>query len=215
MNTKNIRATATGVTAGVTAGIVLVAGAIVYDSYDPWGKLQHALARARLTPEERSELDRITAEKKAQDEAAGDAEEYRLAVTRSQFRPELLSADVRADTVEGLSVPELVSEIDRVLGMFRAHRITPAEAWWWEQRAALLAEFDHRTNWRVKQRLPQLDQLRLEIATHRISQQRYQRPTPPPTAASPAEPTGLDHPDFTSPGAEALADADRYPLVEE
>ncbi|QLY33280.1 hypothetical protein H0264_14510 [Nocardia huaxiensis] len=182
---NHFRTLTIGVTAGAITGVVTVAGIIAWDEHDPWGMLCHAVARRRLSPAERWELDRLRAEQANQRSADARVRDLQTATTRAKFRPDLLAVGIKASTLEELPIPALIFEVLRASELSRsADGTMPATTrdMWWNQRNALLDEFDQRRGWDVKRHLSELDQLRLDSAQKKVALHRY---TLPPAAASP------------------------------
>lgn len=199
MNPNHIRTASIGTIAGITAGCITVASIVAWDTYDPWATLQNAIARRRLTPAEREELDRLRAEKSLRSADLTRARDARVAATRALFRPDLLNLRHQGSTLDTLSVPALIAETKFAINACK--NPTPwIRQTWVGHRDALLDEFDRRTGWDVKYRLPELDQLRLEAAERHISTARFGLPTAPPVPA-PIGPPALsaEYPDVTGP----------------
>ncbi|MEV6769938.1 hypothetical protein AB0N05_15055 [Nocardia sp. NPDC051030] len=186
---------------GVTAGIVTLVGIIAIDNYDPWDELQKAVARQRLSPTERQELDRLRAEREIERDDRDRARDQRTATTRAQFRPDLLQGGHSAHALEELSVPALINETERAITRSKS-RWEP-HGWWCGHRDALLDEFDRRTGWSVKRHLSELDQLRLDDADKRISDARFALPAaaPVPAISRTAPPRTVNR-DFDGPDSE-------------
>ncbi|MBL1079491.1 hypothetical protein JK358_34305 [Nocardia sp. 2] len=218
MHHNTIRATGIGVTAGVVAGIVTVAGIIACDDYGALDKLSRAVARRGLSPAQRWELDQLTAQKAEQQAQRISAREQQAAAVRAMFDPDLLPYNSDATTVEELTVEELV----RGFGLVHRYCMSGRAArLWWDQRAALLSEFDRRSVWSIKHRLSLLDQTRLEVADAEIQRQRHEfAPVAASTAAAdtgdallcpPARPVGTrkypPYPAFTGPDSDTADEA--------
>lgn len=198
MNHNYIRTAVIGVTTGVTAGCVTVGAIIAWDTYDPWGTLQKAIARCRLSPAERQELRRLQDEKATRSAGLARVRDARIAATRAQFLPALLRLDHRVDVLEDLTVPALIVETERALQICQQSPVTSA---CWGHRNALLSEFDRRTGWDVKSHLSELDQMRLDAAERRIASAQFAPASPPPPTAAAPQPAALrtEYPDFTGP----------------
>lgn len=194
MNRNQIRAAMIGVTAGVTAGIVTVAGIIAYDDYDRWDKARHAIARWRLLPVDRTELDRLRAARTARDSARRHARASATTLTRLCFQPGLLLPHHLVGTLQELSVPALITEIERA--MHQATRMTGASNWP-GHRDALLDEFHRRHSWPTELSLPELDRLRLDAAADHLQTLAATAALRIPVAAPTAN--GFDYPKFEGP----------------
>ncbi|MFE3195024.1 hypothetical protein ACFXHA_38880 [Nocardia sp. NPDC059240] len=165
MNRNHFRTAVIGVTAGVTAGLITVAGIIAYDDYGPLSKAREALNRRRLLSADRAELDRLRAARTTHYAGLRTARDERTTLTRMLFRPGLLLPHNMVALLEDLSVPALLTEIERAV--FQCGRLEGASNWP-GHRDALINEFNRRRNWAIEYTLPELDRLRLEAAADRV-----------------------------------------------
>ncbi|QLY33998.1 hypothetical protein H0264_18740 [Nocardia huaxiensis] len=179
MNQHTVRGIAIGVGAGIAAGAVVLGGLVAVVEYELPDKVRDGIARRRLAPGDRAELDRLRAARTAGRLAATRTDRERHARIRAKYAPQLLATEHRRHSLQSLPVPALIAEIEAASVICQ----DPTSAWqdhntWWDHRAALFDEFERRRRWDVKCDLPELDRLRLDAAEHLISL-RY-------TAAMPA-----------------------------
>ncbi|MGY1948923.1 hypothetical protein [Nocardia asiatica] len=180
MTRNDFRAATIGVTAGVVAGVVTIAGAIAYDEFDLRGQAERALARRRLSPAERAELERLEAAKQAKDSAKELDRTTRTAEIRSKFQPTFIEGKRAVASLEELTVPQLVTAIERGEHTLQTYRNDPwgpnveLIARWSEHMTALLDEFHRRRGWQVHRQLSLPDQLRMELAEARMNTAKFQ-----------------------------------------
>ncbi|WP_330183835.1 hypothetical protein OHB26_09520 [Nocardia sp. NBC_01503] len=197
MNPNHIRTAVIGLTAGVTAGAVTVATIIAIDNYDPLGKLTHAVAYRRLSPADRTELDRRRADRAAAETDRLHTRDTVAAATRAGFQPPLLLIRNRCQDLTELTVPALIEEIERAVTMGRD---SEAGAIWTTHLNALVNEFGRRRGWNVRSGLSELDQLRLEAAEKLVSTAQFVR-IPQAAIWQPSSADGALYPDFSGPYA--------------
>ena len=174
MNRNIIRPAAIGISAGVSVFAALYA----LVEFDPFDDIEDYLARRRLTPGERAELDRIAAEQaerdqlyRAQREQDEQEREQQAATVAAGFAPELLSTPGMVATAQELTLPQLVAEIIHAEQQFRSG-CGPAERY--AHCAALFGEWRRRNDYRMRSTLPRVEWLRLDIAREQIETARRQ-----------------------------------------
>ncbi|MFD0362664.1 hypothetical protein ACFQZZ_14565 [Nocardia sp. GCM10030253] len=201
MNPNIIRPASIGVTAGVVAGIVTVAGIIIGEDHDVFTRIEESIARLRLSPAERTEFDRIKDHKATLAAAIAHTAKEKTAVIRSGFRPGLLGGKAPVATLEELSVPALIVAIDAAIDLRDGQQ--PRDPWSAESKhlAALRNEFERRWAWEVRHRLPRLDQLRLEAAERRVTGSAFAVPLWRPEADTTYTPAGPPYPAFEGPAS--------------
>lgn len=203
MNRNDIRPAAVG----IAAGAAVFAGLIAWVEIDPWNNVVERVARHRLTPAERAELERISAERAERDRKflatverdQEDREKLRLQV-QDGFCPELLKTPGSVASPQELSTDDLVAEIEyaeqsRYQYTSSGSRFGHCEA--------LAQEFRERRNdWQVRAKLPRVEQLRLDIAAARVDAARS-RPvviqTPVDEATNVVSWPEFPYPEFTGP----------------
>ncbi|CAM4487226.1 hypothetical protein NONI108955_34350 [Nocardia ninae] len=197
MNSNDIRPIALGLAVGVS----VFAALICWVEYQPWDTVAGHLARRQLTPAERAELDRLTAEKQARDKrysalAAEDKQKQaeRDAEIAAGFNPDLLLGDPVTSPGE-LNLTALVAEIEHAEQSYRhadCHLVYP-------HREALHLEFKRRNHWQARSTASRADLLRLDIAADRINTARN-RPFVTDEPPSPVAAYGsFPYPDFAGP----------------
>lgn len=171
MNRNDIRPAVVG----IAAGVATIAGLIAWFEIEPHLAVIDYLARRKLTPAERAELDRIAAEQRAeQAERASfykrqDAEEAaRRAEVLAGFEPELLTTAAAVSGVDELSLEELVAEL-----VYTETKYRSLDGWIRDPRtgdhaAALRAEWRRRDSGLQRWTRPRVEQLRYDLARHKI-----------------------------------------------
>ncbi|MET9030465.1 hypothetical protein ABZW96_33335 [Nocardia sp. NPDC004168] len=166
MNRNDIRPAAVG----IAAGAAMFAGLIAWIEIDPWNSMAERVARHRLSPAERAEIERIEAERdeRSREYAAKtkqDQESQRLQV-QDGFSPELLKTPGSVTSPQELSVEDLVAEIEYAE---EARYQYPISGLWFRHCDALAQEFmERRNNWETRSKLPRVERLRLDIAADRV-----------------------------------------------
>ncbi|WP_433622753.1 hypothetical protein [Nocardia sp. CA-120079] len=203
MNRNLIRPTGIGVTAGVVAAVVTVAGLIAWEDYDPWDRLQQAIARQRLSPAERAEFDRLQAARTAEAEAKTRAEKAQHAETRAKFQPYLISTEHPVAALDELSAPMLIRAIEQAAAHVSSYRANPsvgsdvdAVTRWSGHLDALRDEFRRRRTWENRRQFSHLDQLRMEAVEKQVYAIEFAE-----AWATPTQPAGYPpYPSFEGPG---------------
>ncbi|WP_327114175.1 hypothetical protein OHB12_33710 [Nocardia sp. NBC_01730] len=219
MNHNDFRAAIVGVTAGVVAGAVTVAGVIAFDDMDLWGQAERALARRRLSPADRAELERLEDAERSRSRARTRARQEITAEIRAKFVPGFIGGKHPVASLEELSVPQLITGIEHaetkvhenpwLIGGVEQHRA------WSDHLAALLDEFHRRRGRDVHRRLSLLDQQLMQSAETRMNTAKFAPPTLPRQAPRPA-PTPVEipadspyqYPDFIGPDAVEATNTD-------
>lgn len=182
MNTNDIRPAAIGIAAGVLA----FAGLIAWVEIDPLDTALDAIARRRLTPQERAELDRIAAEDAELNARYAEQRQARRDRLADKFHPELLREPGSVERAEDLSLDDLVAEYVHVQQLYKRTPWVNGDIG--EHREALFAEIDRRRGLRFYIRQPRTEQLRIDIAHDRMQKLRDEvfeipkrtAPHPPP-----------------------------------
>ncbi|WP_370011683.1 hypothetical protein [Nocardia cyriacigeorgica] len=199
MNTNDIRPAAIGVAAAVLA----FAGLVAWVEIDPLDPVLEALARCKLTPQERAELDRMAAEDAERKARWAEQREAELAEPGDTFNPELLRAPGSVTSPLELSHDQLVAEYAHADGLWRSMPRHPNGEY--GHLRALEAELNRRYQLRFHTRQPRSEQLRIDIARDQVQKIREavfeipQRTRPVPAADTIAD-DGI-YPEFSGPAA--------------
>ncbi|MBF6302258.1 hypothetical protein IU459_32665 [Nocardia amamiensis] len=169
MNRNDIRPAAVGIAAGAAA----FAGLIAWVEIDPWNSMAERVARRRLSPAERAEIERIEAKRDEWNreyaaKSKQDRESQRLQV-QDGFCPQLLKTPDSVTSPQELSTNDLVAEIEYAEKSRYQYPIS-GDGSWFQHCEALAQEFRERRNdWETRSKLPRVERLRLDIAAERVS----------------------------------------------
>ncbi|WP_063046246.1 hypothetical protein [Nocardia pseudovaccinii] len=176
MNRNNIRPAAVG----IAAGAAMFAGLIAWVEIDPWNNMVDRVARRRLSPAERAEIERIETKRDEWNreyaaKSNQNRESQRLQVQEG-FSPELLQTPGLVTSPQEMSVEDLVAEIEHAEKSRYQYPLSDVGSWF-RHCEALHQEFtERRNNWETRSKLPRVEQLRLDIAADRVSVARSPRP---------------------------------------
>ncbi|KAA8884256.1 hypothetical protein F3087_34090 [Nocardia colli] len=186
---------------GIALGAGMFAALFVWGEYDPWNTLAGHLAKRRLTPGERAELERLNLERRARDtlyhalsEQDQRERDEHAALVAAGFNPDLLNTPEQVHSPRDLDLAGLVAEIEHAEHSYRHADHTLL----YPHREALFQEFTRRNGWQARARLSRTDQLRLDIAFDRVvttRNQPFDDADAPITTAYGSYP----HPGFTGP----------------
>lgn len=198
MDTNDIRPAAIGVAAAVLA----FAGIVAWVEIDPLDTAMDAIARRKLTPQERAELARIAAEDAEAHARYVEGQEARRDRLARKFHPELLREPGSVERAEDLSLDDLVAEYAHAQELYRRTPWVNDGAG--DHRDALFGEVDRRRGLRFHTRQPRTERLRVDIAYDRMRQMRDEViAIPKRTRPVPAADTADDgiYPEFSGPAA--------------
>ncbi|MFE3000731.1 hypothetical protein ACFXG4_37745 [Nocardia sp. NPDC059246] len=176
MHNNTIRTIGLGTAVGVVAGVATVATIIAVDTWDLDIRVSEAVARWRMTPDERVELD--VAQQQLDHQARQRRQRYERNEIdkRSKFAPELLTG-VQGRLAE-LPLSQLITEILYARGRLGdswgadpmpGQRDFPAINRWTEHLEAMRSEFDRRReNPAPGQSLSLLDRKRWDAAHNAV-----------------------------------------------
>lgn len=171
MNRNDIRPAVIGIAAGATT----IAGLIAWSEFEPHRAVVDYLARRQLTADERSELDRIAAERIAEQAERASfykeqdaAQAARCAEVLAGFVPELLTVASAVTSPDELGLDELVAEIVHVEAQYRSSNDWILDPRVSDHGAALREEWRRRNSGLLPYTRSRVEQLRYDLARELI-----------------------------------------------
>jgi hypothetical protein len=174
MNRNDIRPALIGVAAGTVAFGALVAWA----EYNPWDSIVDRVARRQLSPAERAELDRITAEDTARSKAYCESAQQRLVEREERWAAQIELFDpqrlitVRPSPLASMDELPTAVLVDEIV---QAQRVLREQGWnkmQCDHCDALYAEWQRRDYPEHRYTLPRSEQLQHDIFRRQVESAR-------------------------------------------